>query len=248
LPKAEKLEAKKKARAEKLKAARLQAASRKGAKTMSQVSKKKIRVQNMLNQKAAVRKPGAAKIPASCLHVKVDGVKCAAPALRGEVFCYFHQRLIRGVTTPPRSRLHPIAFLEDETSIQASLMEVVNALVRNTIDYRRAQLILRALHIAVKNSPRVQFEAAEKKMVAEMPEYPAAPFHSKPAETAVEEVEYDHVYRPMPPDPIAINHAAILAALPVHTRPKSPLGPLQPIPPGVMESYLESLSPSDSRI
>ncbi len=49
--------------------------------------------------------------------------------LRQEVFCYFHQRMIRGVRTPPKSRLHPIANFEDAQAIQASLMEIVNALV-----------------------------------------------------------------------------------------------------------------------
>src|ERR1700730_1578610 len=29
-------------------------------------------------------------------HIKVNGVRCGSPALRGEVFCYFHQRMIRG--------------------------------------------------------------------------------------------------------------------------------------------------------
>lgn len=110
-----------------------------------------------------------------CAHVKVDGVRCGSPCLFGEVFCYFHQRMIRGVATPPQSRLHPIALIEDETSIQASLMEVINALVRNTIDARRAQLILRALHIAVKNSPRVHFQLAKNEMVRDVPEFPAAP-------------------------------------------------------------------------
>jgi hypothetical protein len=73
--------------------------------------------------------------------------------------------MIRGVRTPPKSRLHPIALIEDEEGIQASLMEVINALVRNTIDFKRAQLILRALHIAVKNSPRVNFRMQQKEMV-----------------------------------------------------------------------------------
>ncbi len=87
----------------------------------------------------------------TCTHIKVNGVPCGSPALRGEVFCYFHQRMIRGVATPPKSRLHPIALIEDEEGIQASLMEIINALVRNTIDFKRAQLILSALRIAVRN-------------------------------------------------------------------------------------------------
>jgi hypothetical protein len=118
-----------------------------------------------------------------CSHIKVNGVRCGSPALRGEVFCYFHQRLIRGVRTPPKSRLHPMAFLEDEESIQASLMEVINALVRNTIDFRRAQLILRALHIASKNAPRASFESWQSKMIDEVPRYssPAVPSKPEPA-------------------------------------------------------------------
>ncbi len=90
----------------------------------------------------------------SCTHIKVTGVRCGSPALRGEQFCYFHQRMVRGVRTPPQARLHPIALIEDEESIQSALMEVINALMRNSIDLKRAALILRALHIAVKNAQR----------------------------------------------------------------------------------------------
>src|SRR5579862_1412961 len=108
----------------------------------------------------------------TCTHIKVTGVRCGSVALRGEQFCYFHQHAHRGVKTPPHSRLHPIAILEDEESIQSSLMEVINALLRNTIDLKRAELILRALHIAVKNARRVKFPTDT---VKEIPDY--APIH-----------------------------------------------------------------------
>ena len=109
-----------------------------------------------------------------CTHIKVTGIRCGSPALRGEQFCYFHQRMVRGVRTPPQARLHPIALIEDEESIQAALMEVINALARNTIDLKRAALILRALHIAVKNARRVRFEEDHSSMVKEAPAYPDA--------------------------------------------------------------------------
>jgi hypothetical protein len=125
-------------------------------------------------------------IPA-CSHVKVNGVRCGSPALHGEVFCYFHQRMIRGVRTPPSSRLHPIALLEDEESIQAALMEIVNALVRNQIDIKRAQLVLRALHIAVKNARRVHFDLSEHDMICDVPKYPAPPETPKPPEAALQQ-------------------------------------------------------------
>ena len=107
----------------------------------------------------------------TCTHIKVTGVRCGSPALRGEQFCYFHQNAHRGVRRPKQSRLHPIALIEDEESIQYALMEVINALMRNTIDLKRATLILRALHIAVKNASRVKYGIMGKNAVTNIPEY-----------------------------------------------------------------------------
>jgi len=107
----------------------------------------------------------------ACSHIKVTGVRCNSPALHGEQFCYFHQNAHRGVRRPPQSRLHPIAMIEDEESIQYALMEVINALMRNTIDVNRATLIIRALHIAVKNAARVKFGIHAKDTVTQVPEY-----------------------------------------------------------------------------
>ena len=115
-----------------------------------------------------------------CTHIKVNGIRCGSPALRGEVFCYFHQRMIRGVPTPPSSRLHPVALIEDAEGIQASLMEVMNALVRNTIDTQRAQLLLRALHIAMRNARNVYFNISSHEMVRDIPDYPAIAAPPKP--------------------------------------------------------------------
>jgi len=152
-----------------------------------------------------------------CTHVKVDGLRCGSPALRGEVFCYFHQRMIRGVATPPKSRLHPIALIENEESIQASLMEVINALIRNTIDVRRAQLILRALHIAVRNSPRVHFQLSPRDMVREAPEYPAAPELQKPTPPVL--AQAGALQRIRPPKPVSV------------ARPKATIDPERRKPP-----------------
>jgi hypothetical protein len=104
-----------------------------------------------------------------CTHIKVTGIRCGSPALRGEQFCYFHQRMLRTVTVP-KSRLHPVAMLENEEAIQASIMEVVNALIRGTIELRRGELILRALNAAVRNARRVRFDNASK-MVTQVPDY-----------------------------------------------------------------------------
>jgi len=111
----------------------------------------------------------------TCSHIKVTGVRCGSPALHGEEFCYFHQNAHRSVRRPKQSRLHPIAMIEDEESIQSALMEVINGLMRNTIDLKRATLILRALHIAVKNASRVKYNIHSREMVTEIPQYAEPP-------------------------------------------------------------------------
>src|SRR5271169_6959468 len=82
--------------------------------------------------------------------------------------------MLRTVKGPPASRVHHAALLEDEESIQASLIEVVNALLRGTIDLKRAELVLRALNTAVRNIRRVNFAHASG-MITQVPNYPAAP-------------------------------------------------------------------------
>ncbi len=135
-------------------------------------------------QKKMCPDPSPETAPRTCTHIKVTGLRCGSPALRGERFCYFHQRMVRGVRTPPNQRLHPIALIENEEAIQASLMEVMNALARNTIDPRRAELMLRALNAAIRNVRRVRFGVDNDKMVRQVPEYPAPPAKPRPATTA----------------------------------------------------------------
>jgi hypothetical protein len=110
-----------------------------------------------------------------CTHIKVTGVPCGSPALVGKRFCYFHERMIHGVRTPPKSRIHPMALIENEEGIQVAVMETINAIVRNAIDLKRASLILRALSIASQNARRVHFGSLENQMVRTIPDYPAPP-------------------------------------------------------------------------
>jgi hypothetical protein len=112
--------------------------------------------------------------PKSCTHIKVTGVRCGSPSLRGEQFCYFHQRMLRSVRFPS-SRVLRSALLEDPESIQASLMEVVNGLLRGTLELKRGELILRALNTAVRNIRRVRFDLHQDEMIREIPNYPDQP-------------------------------------------------------------------------
>ena len=88
-----------------------------------------------------------------CRHIKPNGVKCMAPALRGKPYCYFHSRLHAYAARPPRSPDEPLKLpvLEDRSSIQIALAQVLDALGASHLEPRRAGLFLYALQIASQN-------------------------------------------------------------------------------------------------
>jgi len=111
----------------------------------------------------------------NCTHIKVTGQRCGSPALRGEFFCYFHTRIIKGVQQRVDMQLHSMALLEDCESIQLSIMHVVDGLLKGTLDPTRARLIIQALRIAARNAKNVRFdtkrESEKQSMVREVPDY-----------------------------------------------------------------------------
>lgn len=112
----------------------------------------------------------------NCTHIKVTGLRCGSPALRGEFFCYFHTRVIKGVQQRVDMQLHSMALLEDSESIQLSLMHVVDGLLKGTLDPTRARLIIQALRIAARNAKNVRFDddrymSHEPPMVRQVPDY-----------------------------------------------------------------------------
>ena len=116
------------------------------------------------------------KRPNVCTHIKAAGQRCGSPALRGEFFCYFHTRIIKGVQQRIDMRLHSMALLEDCESIQLSLMHVVDGLVKGTLEPTRAKLIIQALRIAARNAKNVRFDdclykPTDPPMVREVPDY-----------------------------------------------------------------------------
>jgi len=46
-----------------------------------------------------------------CTHIQITGHRCGSPALKGEFFCYFHTRMIKGVQTRVDSQINPIALI-----------------------------------------------------------------------------------------------------------------------------------------
>jgi hypothetical protein len=79
-----------------------------------------------------------------CRRIKDDGQRCHAAALEGKPYCFFHMKFDR---MQKRDTPH-IPPLEDSTSILLAIGQVIRALNFETMDCKRAALMLYGLQIA----------------------------------------------------------------------------------------------------
>ena len=91
----------------------------------------------------------AAREAPRCMHVRANGVRCGSPAMRGDAFCYFHDRLYNR----PAEEAFP--FLEDAASIQMAIMQVLDGLRRGKLEKGVANSLLFGLQTASANLKRV---------------------------------------------------------------------------------------------
>lgn len=102
------------------------------------------------------------RVPRQCEHIKANGEFCGSPALRGRNYCYFHLthigRRLRAQRLSQRTPEAPLPLelppLEDADSIQIALMQVIDAVLNNRLDNKRAGLVLYALQTASSNLAR----------------------------------------------------------------------------------------------
>ncbi len=88
-----------------------------------------------------------------CQHTKMNGDPCAAPARRGRDYCVFHE------PAHNTERLdYSLAVIEDATSLQFGIMQVMRALADHAIDAKTAALMLYGLQIAASNLKRFTAE------------------------------------------------------------------------------------------
>ncbi len=95
-----------------------------------------------------------------CRHIKSNGCKCQAVALRGMPYCYFHARLHRALRNHiAESASVPAAVpgvaldlpaVEDRTAIQLALTQVLQGMGSRRIDPRFGTQLLYGLQIAAQ--------------------------------------------------------------------------------------------------
>ena len=94
-----------------------------------------------------------------CVFVKTNGLRCGSPAMRGNPFCFFHDRWYN---QPVNDTFPP---LQDENSVQLALMQVIERLRRETfraggLDPRLVKPLIFALKVAGQNASHTSFDAA----------------------------------------------------------------------------------------
>jgi hypothetical protein len=99
-----------------------------------------------------------ARLPIQCMHIMVNGAHCGSPAMRHNRFCYHHKRqheqLIALNADRARNSRNPpftLPVLEDASSIQLSLTQIMRLLAAGQIERKTASLMLYALQIATTN-------------------------------------------------------------------------------------------------
>jgi len=86
-----------------------------------------------------------------CRHVKINGLRCQSPALKGGQFCYYQAKL-HNVGAEPDLRFGPLRLPppEDEAAIQLSVARINDAIIHGRLDLRKAAALFSGLRIACR--------------------------------------------------------------------------------------------------
>jgi hypothetical protein len=117
----------------------------------------------------------ASKAAPTCNHVKSNGRFCGSPALANDAYCYYHrssrERTKRQLRHARQSKPLQLPLLEDRESIQIAIGDVLNAILADRIDTRKAGLLLYGLQTAASNARDLDLELSQyEEQIAEYTE------------------------------------------------------------------------------
>ncbi len=99
-----------------------------------------------------------------CEHVKSNGIRCGSPALRDQIYCYFHyiwrnhQNDRQPFTPDPNGMVWSLPILEDPDAIQMAIQIVLDSVLCDKMELKRASLLLYGLQTAAANVRRTTFD------------------------------------------------------------------------------------------
>jgi hypothetical protein len=128
-----------------------------------------------------------------CRHIHAAGHRCGSPCLRGEHFCYYHhtsRRPTQFLGQVPDEAVFNMPSLEDRASIQLALADILARVAANSLDSKRAGLLLYGIKLASYNLRRM--DAARPSTRAPEP-------HPSEVAAVIEDLELDPELGPLAP-------------------------------------------------
>ena len=116
----------------------------------------------------------------NCHHYQApSGQRCGSPALKGEYYCYHHHikhatRNQHRVLIDPEITCMELPPIEDRASIFIALAAVAHRLAENTIDTRRAGLMVYTLQVAMQALPPLPVQPRQARPAAGSEPEPAS--------------------------------------------------------------------------
>lgn len=85
-----------------------------------------------------------------CQHIRMNGLRCGAPAVTGGPHCRLHQHVLK-----PRRPDYSLPFVEDASTAQLALNQILRALQDKAWDTKTCALMLYDLQISCSNLKRL---------------------------------------------------------------------------------------------
>ena len=91
-----------------------------------------------------------------CQHIRLNGLRCGSPAVTGRRLCHYHAQARR-----PKRPNYDLPILEDATSVQFGLVQIVRALQDKAYDTKTGAVLIYALQTASANLKQLAREQQE---------------------------------------------------------------------------------------
>ena len=128
-----------------------------------------------------------------CRHIRASGNRCGSPCLRGENFCYYHhnsRRPTKFLGQIPHEAVFALPSLEDHASVQIALADVLARVAANSLDPKRAGLLLYGIKLASYNLRRMDPPSSNTRTPDP---------HPSEVDAVIEDIEVDPQLGPLAP-------------------------------------------------
>ena len=97
----------------------------------------------------------------ACRHIKINGLPCQSPTLKGGQFCYYHSK-IHSLGAEVKFGPLQLPPPDDPSAIQFSVARINEAILTGRLDLKKAATLFNGLRIASRFLDRNQFTLPNK--------------------------------------------------------------------------------------